>query len=141
MNSRVLSAVTLLLLLLNATGFALAGPDRTAPRAQTDPLLRLLPESDAVALIDSRRLFDTALPTVLASKPALLSSINAKLDEVQQKTSILKPGAAGARLAFIVGSRRRCARNSCTHAKLRDDATRGERSRSHGPHGFEVDSR
>lgn len=88
MNSRVLSAVTLLLLLLNATGFALAGPDRTAPRAQTDPLLRLLPESDAVALIDSRRLFDTALPTVLASKPALLSSINAKLDEVQQKTSI-----------------------------------------------------
>jgi len=86
MNSRVLSAVTLLLLLLNATGLTFAVPNKSRP--QTDPLLRLLPESDAVALIDSRRFFDTALPGILASKPAMLADINAKLDEIQQKTSI-----------------------------------------------------
>ena len=86
MNSRVLSAVTLLLLLLNATGLTFAVPNKS--RAQTDPLLRLLPDSDAVALIDSRRFFDTALPSILASKPAMLADINAKLDEIQQKTSI-----------------------------------------------------
>lgn len=86
MNSRVLSTVALLLLLLNATGLTFAVPNKS--RAQTDPLLRLLPDSDAVALIDSRRFFDTALPSILASKPAMLADINAKLDEVQQKTSI-----------------------------------------------------
>ncbi|HEY2865494.1 MAG TPA: hypothetical protein VGJ02_00255 [Pyrinomonadaceae bacterium] len=88
MNSRVLSAVTLLLLLLNATGLTFAVPNENARRAQTDPLLRLLPDSDAVALIDSRRFFDTALPSILATKPAMLADINAKLDEIQQKTSI-----------------------------------------------------
>src|SRR5690349_23573344 len=86
MSTRVLSALTLFVLLFSSTGLALGGPK--LPAAQTDPLLLQLPESDGVALIDSRRFFDAALPAILASKPTILGDINTKLDEIQQKTSI-----------------------------------------------------
>ena len=87
MSSKIFSTLTLLAMLFASVGFTLAGPNRSLP-AQTNPLLLQLPESDGVALIDSRRFFDTALPSILASKPTMLRDINAKLDEIQQKTSI-----------------------------------------------------
>jgi hypothetical protein len=71
----------------SALVLAKPNPKKSAAR-QANPLLLQLPESDAVALIDSRRFFDDALPKILASKPAILSKITTQLDEIQQKTSI-----------------------------------------------------
>jgi hypothetical protein len=89
MRLKILSALSLVAILLSSTSLTLANPrPKKVPAKQVNPLLQRLPESDAVALIDSRRFFDDALPKILAAKQPLLAEINAKLDEIQQKTSI-----------------------------------------------------
>jgi len=90
MNRKVLSIVTAALVLLNATGLSFAaGPrKKTVSKVQTSLLLAKLPASDAVAVIDARRIFDTALPRVLASKPTLLAKITKGINDFQQHTGI-----------------------------------------------------
>jgi len=86
MNRKILSAISLFLMLLNASGLAVAKPD-TKKTAQVN-LVAHLPESDAVAVIDSRRFFDEAIPKILASKPTLLTKINTGIADFQRKTGI-----------------------------------------------------
>jgi hypothetical protein len=89
MTRKMLSIVTLLLLLLNAAGLTLATPrKKPTPARQTSPLVAKLPASDAVAVLDARRIFDQALPQILASKQDLLTKINGHLAEMQTKTGI-----------------------------------------------------
>lgn len=89
MNRKILSVVTLLLVVLNATGLSFAGTrDRSAARRQVNPLVAKLPASDAVAVIDSRRFFDQALPKLLASRTDIVAKITAHLSEFQSKTGI-----------------------------------------------------
>jgi len=89
MSRKMLSIVTLFLLLLNAAGLSLATPrKKVAPARQTSPLVAKLPASDAVAVIDARRVFDQALPQLLASKQDLQTKINGHLSEMQAKTGI-----------------------------------------------------
>src|SRR5262249_10232290 len=86
---KILSTVSLLAFVISSSGLVLANPrPKKVPAAQTSRLLTQLPDSDAVVLVDSRRFFDDALPKILASKPAILSKITAKVDEIQQRTSI-----------------------------------------------------
>jgi hypothetical protein len=87
MKIRILSTISLLILALVTAGSSVVGTREVSAR-QANRLLSLLPESDAVALIDSRRFFDDALPKALASKPTILSEITAKLDEIQQRSTI-----------------------------------------------------
>ena len=89
MNRKILSVVTLLLLIVNAVTVSLAdNPPKTKGRKQVDPLVTKLPASDAVAVIDARRFFDEALPRLLASQAGLLGKINGHLAEFQTKTGI-----------------------------------------------------
>ena len=89
MNRKILSIVTLSLLVLNAAGLSIAGPrKKAAPAPQTSPLVAKLPASDAVAVIDARRIFDQAIPQILASKQDLLTKINGHIREMQAKTGI-----------------------------------------------------
>ena len=89
MNRKVLSVVTLFLLLLNATGLSMAGTKNgSAASRQINPLVAKLPASDSVAVIDSRRFFDQALPKLLASRTDIIGKITAHINEFQAKTGI-----------------------------------------------------
>jgi hypothetical protein len=88
MNRKLLSIVTLFLLVLNAAGFSVAAPRDTKSAKQVNPLVAKLPASDAVAIVDSRRFFDQALPKILASRPDIIGKIAAHLTEFQTKTGI-----------------------------------------------------
>ena len=85
MKSRILSIFTIALLLANATGISLAATPR---KKQANPLVAKLPASDAVAIVDARRIFDQGLGQVLASKQDLLAKITGHLDDLQAKTGI-----------------------------------------------------
>src|SRR6476469_5643895 len=89
MNRKLMSIVTLFLLILNAAGLSVAAPrDSKAAKRQINPLVAKLPASDAVAIVDSRRFFDQALPKILASRPDLVGKISAHITEFQTKTGI-----------------------------------------------------
>jgi hypothetical protein len=90
MNRQFLSIVTAALLFLNATGLSMAAGPRKKPaaKAQTNTLVAKLPASDAVAVIDARRVFDTALPRVFASSPNLLAKISSGISDFQLHTGI-----------------------------------------------------
>src|SRR6185369_16527863 len=83
MNRKILSAVTLSLMLLNATGFAVGKTDTKMPPQNS--LVAHLPDSDAVVIVDSRRFFDEA-PRILASRPSLLTSIDGFIADIQKKS-------------------------------------------------------
>ena len=89
MKTKIISAISLLLLTLNSVGLVQAGPrPKKVKASQTSQLVARLPESDAVAVIDSRRFFDDALPKILASKPSLLNKITSALGDIERKTSV-----------------------------------------------------
>jgi hypothetical protein len=89
MNRKILSVLTLVLLVLNAATVSLArNTPRKAVKKQVEPLVMKLPPSDAVAVIDSRRFFDMAMTKLLASQQQLLAKINGHLAEFQTKTGI-----------------------------------------------------
>ncbi len=56
--------------------------------AQTNSLAALLPASEGVITIDMKRLLSESVPQILAGKPDTLAKINAKIDEISQKTGL-----------------------------------------------------
>ncbi|MEP6850472.1 MAG: hypothetical protein ABI999_16560, partial [Acidobacteriota bacterium] len=95
MKNKVFAVFAASLLLLNVAGFSLAAQrnkrpvsKRPAKVKQANQLVALLPASDAIVAIDSKRFVNNALPKLLSANQPLLSQITAKLDEVQQKTGI-----------------------------------------------------
>lgn len=56
--------------------------------AAPNSALNALPASDFIISIDVQRALSEMLPNMLASNPAMLSKLNAKLEEFQQKTGI-----------------------------------------------------
>jgi hypothetical protein len=80
------------LLLAIAGGLAavsLAQRSRSATPAKAEPsLLTGLPQSDAVALVQVKRLLNEALPKILAGSPAKLAEANAEIDTFKTKTGI-----------------------------------------------------
>lgn len=55
---------------------------------QTNELVALLPASDGVMNLDTKRFFATALPQILSGNKAMLDEIYAKLDEFKTNTGI-----------------------------------------------------
>ena len=90
MNRKILSVLTLALLVVISAGFALAdtAPKKAKAKRQTNPLVAKLPASDAVAIVDARRFFDQALPQLLASKQEMLGKLTGHMNEFQTKTGI-----------------------------------------------------
>lgn len=72
-------------ILFTSVAFAQNGAAKTA---QSNNLVSLLPASDAVATVNLKRMLNEAVPRILASQPAKLAEINAKIDEVKTKTGI-----------------------------------------------------
>jgi hypothetical protein len=73
------------LLTLIISGFVFA--QRTRTNASSS-LLATLPSSDAVALVNVKRVFDEALPKLLADNPAKLAEITAEVAKFKTQTGI-----------------------------------------------------
>ncbi len=56
--------------------------------AQTNQLAALLPTSDGVLTLDVQRLLNEAVPQILSSRQQTLADINAKIDELRDKTGL-----------------------------------------------------
>lgn len=88
MKYRSLAAAAIAVLLFNTLAFASGDNRRTRTKTRAARLVTMLPASDGVAVVDTKRLIDTALPTVLASNQTLLGNITGMIDEVRVRTGI-----------------------------------------------------
>jgi hypothetical protein len=89
MKIRFLAAAIITILLANFGGFA--SPDtrrQKVKKRQADRLVSLLPASDGVAVFESKRFLDDALPQILTANQPMLSEITTKLNEMQNRTGI-----------------------------------------------------
>lgn len=68
--------------------FMLSGINAVAQTKANNQLAALLPASDGVITLDVQRLLNEAAPQVLAGKPQILGDINAKIDEIRNKTGL-----------------------------------------------------
>ena len=92
MNKKVLrSSITLAFFLVALfSGFGSGAPARTSTTAPAPPAAALsyLPASDAITLIDVRRLLDETMPSILAGDKAKLATANAEIDKLKTRTGI-----------------------------------------------------
>lgn len=92
MNKKVLrSSITLAFFLVALfSGFGSGAPARTSATDPAPPAagLSYLPASDAIALIDIRRLLNETMPSILGSDQAKLATANAEIDKFKTRTGI-----------------------------------------------------
>jgi hypothetical protein len=89
MKNKMFALATAVLLLANSVGFVLADTKPETKRRQAvDPLVAMLPESEAVAVFDAARFFSVGLPQLLSANQPLLAEMNAKLDKMQSDIGI-----------------------------------------------------
>ena len=84
------AGLALVALMLAAGGSSANGQRRGAGAARTnaDAADVALPASDAVAVVDLRRLLNEAVPRALAGDPARLAQVNADIDRFKTQTGI-----------------------------------------------------
>lgn len=89
MKPRFFASAVIAVLVLNVIGFA-AGDTRSsrAKKRQVMRLVAVLPASDAIAVIESKRFLDEALPRVLSGNQTMLGEIIAKIDEMEERTGV-----------------------------------------------------
>jgi hypothetical protein len=107
MIRKVTAAIAVLVLILGIVGsFVTMGQTESSRTAGANPLVSMLPASDAVVVGDGKRFF-TEVPKVLAANQKLLGELLSKLDEVQAKTGVdlrkFETFAAGASIAKSEG--------------------------------------
>lgn len=92
MNKKVLrSSITLAFFLVAMfSGFGSGAPARTSATVPAPPAAALsyLPASDAITLIDVRRLLNETMPSILAGDQAKLATANAEIDKFKTRTGI-----------------------------------------------------
>lgn len=86
MRSKFFALLVLSAFFLNVGGAVFAQKTRT--NNQTNQLAALLPASDGVITLDVQRLLNEAAPQILSGKPQMLTDINAKIDEMRDKTGL-----------------------------------------------------
>ena len=78
--------------MLLANSVVFAGPDTrssvTAKKRASARLVSLLPQSDGIAVIDSKRFLDDALPKVLSANQPMLAEVMSKVKDMEAKTGI-----------------------------------------------------
>ncbi len=84
MKYKLLTVFSLLAFTFSVFGTGLV----STKRSRTNDLAKLLPESDGVITLDSNRLFNTALPQMLAANQPLLEKVNNKLDDIKSQTGL-----------------------------------------------------
>lgn len=88
MKNRSFALFTLVVLALNLVGAAFADTRPKISRAVKNPSVAMLPASDAVITLDSKRFLTEAMPQVLSASPTLLGKMTAAIDEMQAKTGV-----------------------------------------------------
>ncbi|MGH9968356.1 MAG: hypothetical protein ACREBG_11090 [Pyrinomonadaceae bacterium] len=81
-------AASALVFLVGLSGLDLA---QTRPASSTRPaanLLNALPTSDAVALVNVKRVLDEALPKLLSANPAKLAEVNSQVEQFKSRTGL-----------------------------------------------------
>jgi len=91
-NNKVLRSSITWALFLGAllSGFGAGAPGRTTAATPAPPAgtFSYLPASDAIALIDVRRLLNETMPGILAGDQAKLATANAEIDKFKTRTGI-----------------------------------------------------
>lgn len=85
MNLRFLAILAVIVFAF--TGSALGQKGAAAP-PKSVRLAKMLPDSDAVVVVDVKRMFANALPQILAGNQPMLSAIVAHADEIKNRTGI-----------------------------------------------------
>ena len=88
MKNKFYAALTVFAFALNAFGTTLTDTKTIKKAGQTNALAALLPASDGVLTIDMQRILSEAVPQILSGKPQTLTEINAKIDEVREKSGL-----------------------------------------------------
>ena len=90
-NKRIYTSLIALIIVMGAVLISASGRTTkllsTSTIAANDPLL-MLPASDAVAVVDIKRLLTDAMPRTLANNPARLAEANAEIDRFKTRTGI-----------------------------------------------------
>ena len=87
MKTKLFTFFTFSILALNSAVIALADV-KTRSVADTSGMVAMLPDSDAVAVIDIKRFLSSALPQILSANPSMLGEVNKFLDEAKAKSGI-----------------------------------------------------
>lgn len=87
MKTRISAIASVAIFIIGLVGTGVAQPAKK-PVVGSNDLLSRLPVSDMAMTIDAKRLLEVGLPQVLASNPLMLGDINAKLNEIKEKTGI-----------------------------------------------------
>jgi hypothetical protein len=91
-NKKVLKSFITLAFFLIAlfSGFGSGAPARTSATVTAPPAagLSYLPASDAIALIDVRRLLNETMPSIVGDDQAKLATANAEIDKFKTRTGI-----------------------------------------------------
>jgi len=83
---KLVSFSTAIILCLSVLGLAQTRP-RTSP-VPAPSLMSSLPQSDAVAQVQVKRLINEVIPRVMANNPAKLAEINSNLDNFKNRTGL-----------------------------------------------------
>lgn len=87
MKTKFSAIFSVALFIIGVIGTVAAQPAKN-PANTSNELLSRLPSSDMAMTIDTKRLLEVGLPQVLATNPVMLGDINAKLNEIREKTGI-----------------------------------------------------
>ncbi|MEO6654913.1 MAG: hypothetical protein ABIO36_02420 [Pyrinomonadaceae bacterium] len=89
MKTRFFVSAAIAVLVLNIVGLSAADIRRSkVAKRQATRLVTLLPASDGVAVFDSKRFLDEALPKVLSANQPMLGEIMAKIKEMETRTGV-----------------------------------------------------
>src|SRR5437868_2895477 len=89
MKNKIFTLFTASLMVFNLAGFALAdAKNGKAEKAPVNPLVALLPASDAVVSLDAKRFFLDGLPRILASNQPVLAEITSNLENIKSSLGI-----------------------------------------------------
>jgi hypothetical protein len=87
MKFKFLSIAAISVLLLNSLAFAV-GDTRSGKKAPASNVLAILPDSDGIAVIDSKRFFEDALPKILSANQPMLTEVMSKIKAMETRTGI-----------------------------------------------------
>lgn len=89
MKTKLFTIAAIAVLLSNIAVFASGdAAQAAAKRRQVARLISMLPPSDGVATLDSKRLFSDAVPQVLSANQPMLTAIMAQIDNIEARTGI-----------------------------------------------------
>ncbi len=88
MRNKFYALFVALAFVTNGIGTVVADTKTNQQFNQINQLAALLPASDGVITFDMQRLLSEAAPQILSGKPQMLTDINAKIDEISQKTGL-----------------------------------------------------